>query len=108
MLKKKQRLAKKEFDHYFASGKRFHSPLLQLIYTPHESFHGAAVVGKKVHKKAVDRNKLRRRLYASLYTLKGEQNLTGVFMVIAKLPAKEASYKELKASLSKLARIRPN
>lgn len=102
MLKKKQRLTKKEFDQYFQSGKRFHDPLLQLIYTPHASFQGAVVVGKKVHKKAVDRNRLRRRLYAALYTLYKEKQLTGVYIIIAKPVAKNASHKELKELLSKL------
>lgn len=104
MLKKRDRLTKKQFDAYFASGKRFHSPLVQLIYTPLTSFHGAAVAGKKVSKKAVERNTVRRRLYAALYALKKETNLQGVFIMIAKPAAKDASYSELKASLSKLVK----
>lgn len=102
MLKKRERLTKKEFDTYFATGKRFHTPLLQLIYTPYTSFHGAAVAGKKVHKKAVDRNKLRRRLYNILYHLKVERALSGVYMIIAKPAAKDASYAVLKTDIEKV------
>ena len=102
MLKKKQRLTKREFDQYFTSGKRFHTPLFQLIYVPENTFHGAAVVGKKVYKKAAHRNKLRRRLYAALYTLSREAAITGVYIVIAKPAAKESAYSELKESLSKV------
>lgn len=62
MLKKQHRLTVAEFDQYFKAGRRFHGEYLQLIYTATESFHGAVVVGKKVYKNAVDRNRLRRRL----------------------------------------------
>ncbi|MDC1205594.1 ribonuclease P protein component [Candidatus Pacebacteria bacterium] len=102
MLAKKERLTKKEFDRFFSSGKRYHSPVLQLIYTPLDVFHGAAVVGKKVHKKAVDRNKTRRRLYGALYALKLQDNLMGVYIVIAKPKAKDATYATLKQELSEL------
>lgn len=102
MLKKRARLTKKEFDQFFTSGKRFHTHLLQLIYTPHDTFHGAAVAGKKVSKKAFVRNKLRRRLYAALYALKKEHDLPGVFIAIAKPSAEQASYTELKDALDQL------
>ena len=67
MLKKKERLSRKEFDRSFAHGKRIHSPFVQLIYEKSEAFHGSVVVGKKIAKRAVDRNKLRRRIYGVLY-----------------------------------------
>ena len=102
MLKKKERLTKREFDRFFSSGKRVHSPVLQLIYTPHESFHGAVVVGKKVHKRAVDRNKLRRRLYSVLYRYQKTEGRSGVFICIAKPPAKEMTFTELKNEMETL------
>jgi len=94
MLSKKSRLTKKEFDHVFKNGKRIHSPSMQLIYTPGEKFHGAAVVGKKVHKRAVDRNRLRRRLYGVLYRYQKAQGCTGNYILIAKPPLKEVSKKD--------------
>jgi len=84
MLKKRNRLTKKEFDTVFSKGKRYHSPELQLIYQLSDTFHGSAVVGKKVYKKAVDRNKLRRRMYSILYQIKKEGKKTGTFILIAK------------------------
>jgi len=95
MLKKKQRLTKKMFDHVFSTGVRKHSPTIQLIHVPGEIFYGAAVVGKKVHKKAVDRNKLRRRMYAALYRVYKEESLTGTYILVAKSPIKEVSTKDL-------------
>lgn len=89
MLKKKQRLTTKEFDHVFSNGKRYHSPTLQLIHSSSDTFHGSAVVGKKVFKKAVDRNRLRRRLYGVLYRYQKEQPLSGTFIFIAKPKLKE-------------------
>ncbi|MFT5849386.1 MAG: ribonuclease P protein component [Patiriisocius sp.] len=91
MLTKKQRLTKKEFDHSFSVGKRVHSPALQLIYQKDTVFHGAAVVGKKVYKNAVDRNRLRRRLYAVLYRYSKEHDCKGTYIIIAKPALKEVS-----------------
>jgi len=102
MLKKRDRLTKKEFERYFSSGKRLHSPLLQLIYTKGDAFHGAVVVGKKVHKKAVDRNTLRRRLYSILYNHMKEEALSGVHIIIAKPAARGVSYKVLKEDVFEL------
>ena len=94
MLKKKQRLTKKQFDIIFSRGKRVHSPTLQLIYNKSDTFHGSAVVGKKVYKKAVDRNRLRRRLYGVLYMWQKEFGCTGTFVLIAKTPLKEVKKNE--------------
>lgn len=84
MLSKKQRLTKKAFDHVFKNGTRVHSPALQLLYMPDGTFHGAAVVGKKVYKKAVDRNRLRRRMYGVLYRHQKNAGSTGTYILIAK------------------------
>ena len=67
MLAKKQRLTQAEFSKFFKAGKRHHSPSATLIVASHPTFHGAVVVSKKVSKKAVVRNTLRRRVYAQLY-----------------------------------------
>jgi ribonuclease P protein component len=83
MLKKHQRLTRSEFETYFKQGKRFHSEHLTLIYLPHSSFHAAVVVGKKVSKKAVERNHIRRRVYALLYTKK-QAHATGIIIALIK------------------------
>lgn len=88
MLSKKKRLTKKEFDYVFKNGKRVHSPVVQLIYLPKGDFHGAAVVGKKVHRRAVRRNRLRRQMYGALYRHQKKGGYEGTYIVIAK-PALE-------------------
>lgn len=100
MLKKKERLTKKEFDRFFSSGKRIHSPLFTLLYTPDESFHGAVVVGKKIHKKAVDRNRLRRRLYSALYKEVKDTDTKGVFIVLTKPGAVGLDFSLLRLAIS--------
>jgi len=84
MLAKSQRLTKKEFDQYFKTGKRFHFTHCTIIYTPLPTIHGSVVVGKKVSKKAVTRNTIRRRVYAQLRSVCTEHNSTGVFIIIIK------------------------
>ncbi len=104
MLKKKERLTKKEFDHFFRIGCRYNSPSIQLIHTATDKkFHGAVVVGKKVYKHAVDRNRLRRRLYAVLYDEKIKKLfLTGVYIVITKPTAKTTSISIVREELRNL------
>ncbi len=84
MLKKRQRLTKKEFDQYFKTGQRLHSPLVQLVYAPADDFHGAVVVGKKVFKSAVRRNRLRRQIYAALYHYQQQTEVKLVLIVLVK------------------------
>lgn len=102
MLKKRERLTTQEFDRYFTSGKRIHHTLFTLVYTPHEEFHGAVVVGKKVSKKAVERNRIRRRAYNALYTLSREHNLCGVFIILTKAPIIDVTFSEIKEALNEV------
>lgn len=102
MLKKKQRLTIIEFDRFFSSGRRQHTPLFTLITAEHPAFHGSVVVGKKVFKQAPDRNRLRRRLYSILYRLSQEDKLKGVYIILTKPAAAKASFADLKASLQSL------
>lgn len=89
MFTKKQRLTKKEFEYVFKNGKRIHSPVVQLIYTPTDEFHCSAVVGKKIYKKAVDRNRLRRRMYAVAYKSFKNVVKNGSFILVAKPALRE-------------------
>ena len=102
MLKKKERLTKAEFDRNYKEGKRHNSPLLTLVHAPTKDFHGAVVVGKKVHKKAVARNRLRRQLYNLLYRLSRAKNLIGTFIVLTKPKAREADFPTLKQELEQV------
>lgn len=64
MLKKKQRLSRSEFTNLLKRGKRLHGDHFSLLYTPAEETKCGLVVSKKIAKKAVERNKLRRKIYA--------------------------------------------
>jgi ribonuclease P protein component len=102
MLAKKERLTRNEFDRFFSSGKRHHSPFFQLIVAPSDAFHGAAVVGKKVAKRAVDRNRIRRQLYGVLYAFRRRSPLPCVLIVIAKPPSASLPRKERADALREL------
>jgi len=95
MLQKKNRLSTAAFDQHFKTGKRRHSKNLQVIHTHQNEFHGAAVVGKKVFKEAVKRNRLRRQLYGVLYRVVKSGLLSGIVIIIAKPGAKLVRRKEL-------------
>lgn len=68
MLSRSQRLNHHTFSDLFASGRRVHSSYFTLIVNDSDITQGAIVVGKKVSKKAVVRNSIRRRLYPILGT----------------------------------------
>lgn len=102
MLSKKERLTKKEFDRFFANGRRCHGNLFTLVCGDSTTFHGAVVVGKKVFKHAVDRNRLRRRLYNILYRLSRDHDLKGVYIILTKPAAAKATFAILRADLEKV------
>lgn len=97
MLARSNRLTVKQFDQYFKTGKRFHFTHCTIVYTPLATFHGSVVVGKKVAKKAVIRNTIRRRVYAQLRLVCQKYEATGVFIILIKpnfiqLSRKDALY----------------
>lgn len=102
MLSRKERLTRSEFNRFFSVGKRLHSPSLTLIFAPHERFQASAVIGKKVAKTAVSRNKFRRRVYDVFERYHRNGLNTGVFICIAKQPASSLPYAALKEELGEL------
>ena len=87
VFKKTARLSRTEFMKFLSAGKRYHSPELTITFTPGTSIKAAAVVGKKVAKQAVDRNRIRRRLYATLLrAINDEVTLcpVGTYIMVAK------------------------
>jgi len=102
MLKKHHRLTVAAFDAHFKSGKRRHGTYLQLIHSPAPVFHGAVVVGKKVYKTAVGRNRLRRQLYAVLFEYKQQKNNPGVYIALVKPAARLVPVSEVRAELRTL------
>lgn len=102
MLPKKNRVTTAEFNQYFTTRKRVHGTYVQILYTPSTEFKAAAVVGKKVYKKAVDRNKLRRRMYHILAEQKKQLSITGVFLCIAKPAAATGPFTVIAADIREL------
>ena len=84
MLKKTERLSRSEFTHYFKIGKRINSEYFTIVISPALTFKAVAVVGKKVHKEAVDRNRLKRQVYAQLQVWR--KSVVGVYLVLVKPP----------------------
>ncbi len=102
MLRKKERLNRTAFNRFFSSGTRVHSPSLMLVYSPDSEFHASAVAPKKIWKKAVERNKFRRRVYDAVRVLHKEKPLTGAYIFIAKSGAQNTSYDALKKEILEL------
>ncbi len=86
MLAKQQRVSRTEFMAALAAGRRYHSPLLSLTVVPGQLVKASVVISKKVAKKAHDRNRLRRRMYAVIQDLAATSVLSGTFIVQAKPP----------------------
>jgi ribonuclease P protein component len=99
MFKKTERLNRSMFTQYFKIGKRLHTDYFTLVYSPAPVRMVAVVVGKKVFAGAVDRNTLRRRVYASTCSLVAQ---TGVYLIIAKPTAKNLSQSQVGAAVSTL------
>ncbi len=90
MFNKKQRLSRPQFTEYFKKGRRFQTLELTLIYNTNTPLLISVVVGKKVFKNAVDRNRLRRRIYASTRRYFVAKKITsGSYIIVTKGEAKK-------------------
>jgi ribonuclease P protein component len=63
MVAKQARISRTDFPAILQSGKRFHSTHASAVVVPAPTPRVSVVVSKKVAKQAVDRNRLRRRVY---------------------------------------------
>lgn len=123
MLPKKNRIPRKDFKIFFekrsastrdakstrldsskrARGGYFNSPNFSMRVAPdNNSSRFAVSVSKKVSKKAVDRNRLRRRSYAVIGGIK--ETVKGMHMIIAKPSARNLKGEELSKELISLIR----
>ncbi len=84
MFKKSERLSRSEFTHFFEVGKRRHFPHFTLIQYPYSGCKVAVVVGKKVAKSAVQRNRFKRRISATLYQELAKLKYSGVLIILVK------------------------
>jgi len=99
MISKKNRLSRFEFNQVKKSGRKiFHLSFL-IFYVPGRNLKVSVVVSKKIAKKAVRRNLLRRHIYDHLakhypklshniiiYLQKYEENLSALDQALSKLP----------------------
>jgi ribonuclease P protein component len=94
---------KKDFDRAFRQGKKVSSSVLQLRYALNDLTENrvACMVSQKVSKKAVVRNKIRRRLIEITRTAVARNNANGVDLIFVTLPGIEKKeFSELKEMLS--------
>ncbi len=97
MLPKASRLTRADFSARPVGQRAFSYGTLKLIPG---AARAAVVVSKKISSKAVERNALRRRVYAALRPLKAAGALRGGLIVYPNKKAATASFSELKAALS--------
>lgn len=108
MFKKSNRLNRAEFAEYFKIGRRFTSDNFTLLYSPTPTLGVSVVVGKKVFKEAVDRNKLRRRVYAAARIYFNNNLINkGTFIIISKPTAKKLERKNIKLEIESLLALTP-
>ncbi len=103
MLSSKDRLRSREVREVFEKGKRRTAPTFSIIFLPSTDRTAFAVtVSKKTAKNAVDRNKIRRRIYSILSKIKNfKTKVHAVFVPrkeILKTPF-DVLEKEIKESL---------
>jgi ribonuclease P protein component len=105
MLPKRRRLSAAEVSEVIKHGRSVRGTLVSIKYVAKQGFFRAAVVAPKaVARKAVERNRLRRALYAALEGLPKDsfQGLTAVFFIRAIPPSPMAP--ALRHELSLLAK----
>jgi ribonuclease P protein component len=101
MLKKKQRLSRKEFADLMKKGRRVHDAHFTLVFTQGVETKCGLVVSKKVAKNATARNLLRRRIYAIFgeqFALLAQKHVA----VVTKPSVQTLSFEELRTSLKNL------
>lgn len=108
MLAKAYRLSRPEFNEYFKRGQRIHTDVATIIFTPSPTFKVSVVVGKKVSKQAVERNRLRRQVYGIFDAMVATDptSITGVYIIILKPAARTCTRTSLRTTLTtSLARL---
>jgi len=105
MLPKKYRLTKrKDFENVFTNGKFFYNQYVTVKYLKNELDlpRLAFVVSNKISKKAVERNKIKRRLRAIFYSSLKEVRPGFDYVIIVKAAIKETTFAEMRELLNVL------
>jgi len=101
MLKKANRINKtRDLQRVYRLGKPVHTSALVIKFVPAERVQVAFVVSKKVSKKAVDRNRIKRilREYMRLHL---DRHKPGKYLVMVKPSAAGLNSRSLRAELQK-------
>lgn len=101
MLKKQNRITKtRDLQMVYRKGKTLHTPALVIKFLPNpESLKVGLVVSKKISKKAVERNRIKRALREEM-RLRKPNLAIGHYMLVAKVGAAMYLSKEIRAQLS--------
>jgi ribonuclease P protein component len=99
MLKKTNRINKtRELQKVYRSGKTMHTPALVIKFVQGPKTRVGLVVSKKISKKAVERNRIKRALREKMRRGLPEL-ITGDYMLVAKPSAASYKGKELSSQL---------
>ncbi|MBX4189566.1 ribonuclease P protein component [Candidatus Parcubacteria bacterium] len=101
MLAKGRRIPRSLFPSLLNSRRFAHSTHFSLRFAPGETTRVAVSVSKKVSKSAVERNAIRRRVYAALST-KLDKMPKGFFLFVAKAGAQKIRGQKLQEELAAL------
>ena len=108
MLKSSNRIKQTEFQSLFKSGRSTQNPLFTLIFghkTPEITTIGpkcTVVVSKNVSKKAVERNKIRRRFYSILKKYEKSLQNKGFYIFLVKKPAQKSTFQDIEQALTSI------
>jgi len=101
MLSKNKRIPRKLFKPLLESRKYFNSEHFSLRVAPSEEVRVAVSVSKKISKKAVVRNKVRRRVYSAMRDIIFSLH-AGLYLVVAKHGSEKTGGRELENELKAL------
>lgn len=101
MLSKQNRIPRKDFKYLLEQKRYFNSPNFTLRFAKREnkSPQFSVSVSKKVSKKAVDRNRVRRRVYSVLRSVQAPE---GMYFFIAKPSSINLKGEKLRMEIVKL------
>lgn len=99
MMPKKRRVSRRGFEKVLSMGRTYHSSHFSIRIYEADKGKFATVVSKKVALRAVDRNKLRRRVYAALQSLILDPTASPTIVVFAKKGASALRFKDIVAEI---------
>ena len=96
------RINRADFPTLLKAGKRHHGVCVTAVYAPSTTAKVSVVVSKKVAKQAVDRNRLRRRVYGAVERFLKTSPFTGAVIFLVKHEAAKSSREALATDVTRL------